>query len=1064
MHLAHTIWQRSFHSLTAITGLLLAASPLTPAAEIPPFEEFHKLVDTYCVSCHGPQDKQSGIDYTTFLKPEDYQGNLEVLEAMDWVLPEHEMPPVKAEKQPTEAEREKMIAWVQGTLLAMQNTSPNDPGLVVMPRLTNKEFDNVLQDLTGKDITVSNLLPGEPIAGEGFSNVGQAQDISPARVEKYLSAADRALAHARVTPITGIVWHDKEQSKVESPQKLREEIANQWVELHRAQEELLVGKRGNPRVEPYLEALWRYRYRAEQGRPQLTFQELAENAEKPLAAKSLEILFDVFDSGAAPDSALEDIYAPWLKLGPDASPEEVEKALEAVKTRRGVFSARLHEEPGYELEHPYGRVKNPIKHETFYLSLLPSIGGQEAPVAIESVTAQFKDDETKELPLPAPVLKPTEVLEIPVPKGALKIRVKLAWDETQAPEGFVMAPYLDDEPPEAESAAPAAAGEYRDHAWRIVWPMGDIVERFNRNRDHLQDVYEIRNYFRGQPFMLQRRYTVFFQDVEGLDLTLFGSDSWTGWDLEADMAARKHESHKQNLREIHGKLPNRPFILEAKHLRESFTAEGREEMERLYAEMTALEQKPHAEIEALAKSNGLTEIVEGQLPPEEEVAKWSAQDQQRFQKLLAEMQGIEAKLAAVAGEQIAQFARKAWQEPAPAEKVAGLVEVFEAKRRIGGSYDAAMKQALKAVLLSPRFLYRAVRVQTAGEGREELDNRELADRLAAFFWAARPDETLLSADLQDPQVLQQQIQRLLKNDRSRALASEFAGYWLGFAGFTEYTVPNPNKFPEYTESLRNAMYQESILFFEDLFRENRPVSAIYNADYTFLNQELARHYGISGVNGDYFRKVQVDTAERGGIFGMGSVLTKTSTALRTSPVLRGVWILTSILGEPLPEPPPNVPELSEDTTDEKGRTITEQLAAHRENPACLACHERIDPPGVALENFDPIGRWRDSYTESLPVQTTSTLRDGSTMEGLAGLREYLRSKHETFAENFCRKLIGYALSRPFLITDKPLVEQMTAALEDNDGRVQSALLVLVNSPQFREKRVTPKVDNQASLR
>jgi hypothetical protein len=290
---------------------------------------------------------------------------------------------------------------------------------------------------------------------------------------------------------------------------------------------------------------------------------------------------------------------------------------------------------------------------------------------------------------------------------------------------------------------------------------------------------------------------------------------------------------------------------------------------------------------------------------------------------------------------------------------------------------------------------------------------------------------------------------MLDDPRSRALGSLFAAQWLHFAYFHEYTTPDDERFPEYDEPLRRAMYEESVLFFEDLFRENRPATNIWRADYSFLNERLATHYGIEGVEGERMRRVRVSVEQRGGVLGMGSILTSTSTSLRTSPVLRGTWILDHLLGTPVPDPPPNIPMLSDDETDAKGLSIREQLERHRADPACATCHVKLDPPGMSLENFDPVGRWRTRYLSGNPVDAVGETPEGTEIPGLPGLRAYLDRNRRKVLHHFCRKLLGYALGRAVTVGDEPLLDEMYDDLKTNDWKVAVLLERIVTSRQFR---------------
>ena len=270
-------------------------------------------------------------------------------------------------------------------------------------------------------------------------------------------------------------------------------------------------------------------------------------------------------------------------------------------------------------------------------------------------------------------------------------------------------------------------------------------------------------------------------------------------------------------------------------------------------------------------------------------------------------------------------------------------------------------------------------------------------------------------------------------------------------GFDELKEKNEKLFPMFDANLRQAIYEESILFFQDLFQNDRPVTRVLDADYTFLNETLAKHYGIPGVSGPNWRRVEgVRKYGRGGILGLASVQTKQSGASRTSPVLRGNWVVETLLGEKLPRPPANVPQLPEEEGATKGLTTRQLVEKHARVAECAVCHQRIDPYGFALEKYDTIGRRRDKDLGGLAVDTTAKLKDGTEFDGIDGLRTYLLTKKkDVIVRLFCRKLLGYALGRAVSLSDQSLIDDMIAELDRNQGRLSAAVLVIVRSPQFR---------------
>ena len=403
------------------------------------------------------------------------------------------------------------------------------------------------------------------------------------------------------------------------------------------------------------------------------------------------------------------------------------------------------------------------------------------------------------------------------------------------------------------------------------------------------------------------------------------------------------------------------------------------------------------------------------------------------------------------------FAARAFRHPLSDVESRGLLTLYQTLRGEGRSHEDAFRGVLERVFLSPAFLYHE-ELPPPGKEPRPVDDWELAARLSYFLWSSIPDDTLrrLAAQgkLHEPGVLEAQARRMLRDDRARALAVEFGTQWIHVRGFDGLKEKNEALFPSFDEKLRAAIYEESILFFQDLFREDRPVADLLDSDATYLDEALAQHYGIPGVSGPGWRRVEgVKAHGRGGLLGLASVLAKQAGASRTSPVLRGNWVVETLLGEKLPRPPAGVPQLPEAESGNDGLTMRQLVEKHVNAPECASCHDRIDPFGFSLEKYDPIGRLRQKDLGGLPVDARSRLRDGREFEGIDGLRGYLlTTKKDVFTRLFCRKLLGYAIGREVTLADRPLVDSMISAMGRHDGRVSSLVETIVGSPQFRSIR------------
>ncbi|MFB3140650.1 MAG: DUF1592 domain-containing protein, partial [Candidatus Acidiferrales bacterium] len=409
---------------------------------------------------------------------------------------------------------------------------------------------------------------------------------------------------------------------------------------------------------------------------------------------------------------------------------------------------------------------------------------------------------------------------------------------------------------------------------------------------------------------------------------------------------------------------------------------------------------------------------------------------------------------------LSTLARRAYRRPVTEADVLTLLQFYQVGRSPGG-FEAGIGTAIQGILVSPEFLFRMERdpersnEKVAPGTAYPVSNLELASRLSFFLWSSIPDDQLLGlaerGKLSDPAVLEQQVMRMLADSRSKALVGNFTEQWLGLRKLATVS-PDPKVFPGFDDNLREALQQETKLFAESIAREDRSVLDFLRADYTFLNERLARHYGIQKVYGSGFRRVTLADDARKGLLGQGSILTVTSYANRTSPTLRGKWVLENILGTPPPPPPPNVPSLKEENGG-NGRVLTmrERLEQHRVNPSCAACHARMDPLGFALDNFDAIGRWRTTEGAT-PVDPSGTLPDGAKFQGPAELRQMLLSRHEQFVRTVTEKLLMYALGRGLEYTDEPVVRGIMREAAPGDYRWSSLVLGIAKSTPFQMRR------------
>jgi hypothetical protein len=399
-------------------------------------------------------------------------------------------------------------------------------------------------------------------------------------------------------------------------------------------------------------------------------------------------------------------------------------------------------------------------------------------------------------------------------------------------------------------------------------------------------------------------------------------------------------------------------------------------------------------------------------------------------------------------------ARRAFRGPVDAGDMKRILSFYEKERADGGDFDAGIEGGLRFVLVHPRFLFRVERDPegTASGSSYRISDLELASRLSFFIWSSIPDDELLAAatsgKLRNPVVLEQQVRRMLKDERARALGSNFAGQWLYLRNLRGLQ-PDADVFPDFDHNLREALQRETEMLFESVVLEDKSVVTLLNADYTFVNERLARHYGIPNVYGTQFRRVAVTNDARRGLLGHGSVLALTSQNNRTSPVLRGKYVLTNILGTPPPAPPAVVPPLDENPG--KAKSMRDRMEEHRKSPACAGCHKLMDPIGLALENFDGIGRWRTTDNGAI-IDPASQLADGTMIDGPVALRRAILRRPDMFAQNVTEMLLSYGLGHGIEYHDMPFVRAIVKDASRSGYTFSSLVLGIVKSAPFQKRR------------
>lgn len=1096
----------------ALLLLLLGSLPLH--ADDQRTTALRPLAQEYCTACHNAEETEGELNLDALLaEPGKLWSDGKLLELLRDVVRDGDMPPKKAKKKLGDEARARLAGLFDGGLVVLATAQQDDPGLVVMPRLAKHEYRNVLRDLSGGVLrTAGEYLPNEGGAGEGFANVGEAQSMSPAALEKYLEAAKGALRHLRVSPHDGLVWSVVPHEAVDEPAAARQEAIDDLIAWHVAQQTKW-GRGHREDLEQrlgfsdaaYLEAAWRYRWRAELGNANATFADIARSYDAPLAPVVLEKWFAILSTPEPKEP-----FVAWAKAWQafDARAKNTRERCVAIVSGKASEEkpSGLQPEgyaPSYEVSFqeavsevlmsanekgvwPF-RIAVGDAKELFFVVTDAGDGSQgefavwragrfqmsdgtaKAWQDVSKVTGANsgrdfpfgKDHNGRALPPDSIGVRPPGALRVSVPAGAVTFELELAL----APESFgkssVQAIVLK-EKPKSQNYIPG----------RMVFGGKKSAAREAKVDAQSRDLKRA---------LLKRNVSEANLTKVGLNAERNVLADWTRTPLEALGGPwPTHTSDKEE--------PLAPYHLTVAQARRNAASEDLATLRVLEERLAAIVQAPQQELLALLKANGVETAKEGVLPAESVVASWNAEQRAVFEKLRERIATDERAAEMKATETLGAFAQRAWRRSLTHDERTLLARLYREARAQGLSFDSAMKSPLLVVLASPHFVYRGGALEAAGQREEPvspsfrpsvpLSSSQLATRLSFFLWASIPDDQLLAlaaADkLREPHTLRAQVRRMLRDPRAQSLATDFAGQLWDFAGFEHFTGPDGKRFKEFTPALRQAMLDEVTHFLADLIANDRPLTALLDADYTFVNRELARHYGLAWEDGEKEGKrdsenrnlslspslppsvsptlrLSVPQTQRGGLAGMALFLTKTSLPLRTSPVQRGVWVMEKVLGRELAVPPP-VPPISEDEKDASGLNIRQQLEKHRADPNCASCHDKIDPLGIALEHYDAIGRWRATERDGTPLAASATSHDGVLLDGPGGLKIYLLTRQDEFFRHFTRKLLGYALGRAVLPGDKALLDRMTASFKADGYKFSALTEAIVTSPQFTNRR------------
>jgi hypothetical protein len=970
----------------------------TPPALDRQFEQtVRPFVAKYCIGCHSGQTPAAQFDlkaYTTMdTVTHDYPRWAQVLER----LSANEMPPKPIPPPPAEA-RQGVIDWIRAVRIEEIRKNAGDPGLVLARRLSNAEYNYTIRDLTGQDMQPTREFPVDPANPAGFDNSGESLTMSSALLNKYLQAA-RGVSDQMVLSPDGIDF---------APHPMLVETDREKYAIQRI---VSFYHRQPTDYADYFEAAWRFKYRGALGKPGATLNSIAADAK--ISAKYLPMVWRILQdtNSIGPVAKLQ---AMWRGLPAPAANQPDELRAKCIEMRDFVVKIRQH------------------------------------------TAMQFA----------APIVKGLPAGSQPLLNW--KLREFAAHRRDSDPNDLLN----DDDPPPAVPAIPKYPGLHREAAprWAALSAKaraGDldlVVPHAERSRyeaafSRFASVFP-------DAFYVQERGRYFPEDSEDKGRLLSaGFHNTMGYfrddtplsELILDEKGQKELERLWNEFDYIGRYTEHTWV------QYFFNQSG--EVQGKGAESGTARPTDH-EITDTAVIMGMKEAYLAKAAADatnDPIAADAIRD--HFDRVNSTLRSLEKERTDAETkhlEALMKFAGRAYRRPLTKAERDDLLAYYHSLREKNQlSHEDAIRDSIVSVLMSPDFLYRIdlLDTGTATSKSQPLSSYALASRLSYFLWSSMPDDELIrhaaSGDLRRPDILLAQTRRMLKDDKVRGMATEFAGNWLDFRRFETNNSVDRERFPTFNNDLREAMFQEPVRFLEDAIRHDRSVLDMLYGKYTFVNPALAKHYGMPEVTGNQDAWVRMDDADkyqRGGLLPMAVFLTQTSPGLRTSPVKRGYWVVHKVLGEVIPPPPPVVPELPQDEAKSE-LPLRDMLAKHRSNAVCAGCHARFDVFGLAFEGYGPVGEARTKDLAGRPVDINAVFPGGSKGAGVDGVLAYIKEHRQAdFVDSISRKLLAYALNRSLQLSDEAVIERMETLLPQKEYRIDTLLETIVTSPQFLNKR------------
>ncbi len=934
--------------------------------------EFQKAVkpflNSFCLDCHGQDDPEAKLDLTGYAALGDVTKSHQIWKEILHRLEATEMPPAEFEPQPTNAERGQITKWIRKVRAYESTRNAGDPGVVLVRRLSNAEYNDTIRDLTGVDIRPTQTFPVDPANKAGFDNSGESLTMSPALMTKYLEAARMVADHLVFTPTDlqfaphpAVTETDRDKYCVK---RIVEFYADQPTDLA-----------------DYFFVCWQHAKQSDR-------EQLADRANAAgLSSRYTQMVWNTLQTKPA-FGPLRVLQNKFSEIPADANTEDARRQCESMRN--------------------YVREVRPKLAKTFQNLKIADVhkGSQSLVLWKNEQYAANRQDYDSDRLIPS---------SQELPKGT--------------PAEFVL--------PDDESKRKQFVESVRQFC--SVFP--DAFYISERGRDYLgvpkekqekgrllsAGFHSMMGYFRDDAPLCE----LILDDEQRTELDRL----WQELDFITFAPRRQYLGFLWFERTDSRYMRDPEFDFARAENKHAASADMIEKLAKLYLAKAGKRGGDPVALQAIADY---------------------------FQNISCQIQWVETTRHTAEPKHrktLVDFAAQAWRRELSPDEQHQVQNFYTTLRETDGlEHVDAIRDSVVSILMSPHFLYRTDLI-SIGEGERKLTNFELANRLSYFLWSSAPDATLraFAGDLNDEDALRQQVRRMLQDDRVDGLATEFMTNWLDVRRFEEHNSVDRGRFPQFTDELRQAMFEEPVHFFTDLVKRDGSILDLVDARHTFVNPVLGKHYGMADSvefgDSDWQRVEHADAFGRGGLLGMSVFLTKNSPGLRTSPVKRGYWVVRRLLGEAIPPPPPNVPDLPEDETKLGELSLREVLARHRDHESCAGCHQRFDSIGLAFEGFGPIGERREKDLGGRPVETTADFPGGVQGEGLDGVRTYLKNHRQAdFVDNFCRKLLAYALGRQLLLTDEPLMTELKNQLQANEYRFSTVIETIVTSRQFRTKR------------